>query len=638
MKTILEIEPAYESALRAAGLADFDAMMRVEGGPPTSQHRHRETLPIQIDIDGRRERFFLKRVFKVPPKHALWPMIRGRRGASQPHREWHILGELGKAGIPAMRRVAFGERRRCGMPAQAFLLVAAVPMAYTLENWLVPGFPRPAPIEKRLRDRLIYELGVLVRRLHDAGFDWPDISAKHIYAAPRPQDCGTARPPATTGVWHGRPARNPTGETPVPQVSSRDAKISIVSSTDALPVGRRRRWDFCLIDVERMTTRGPRGIPPDRAYATVPMIEEMRRSWQRLVRSLSPMQIDRSDAWRFWAGLCRSTVLRCGGRDDPARRNRDGSVRAPSVIGADTMPRLPDDYEHPRCVPLRKLGKMFADEQMIPWLRAAGLDGFDDVFRYNAGGHMTKAGLAPHRERIRMEVSNGCGQTRAFYLKRYERPPLREQMRRIWECGVKSSTAWREMHFLKKLSALGIPTMRGVAFGQRMKGFLEKRSFGITEEIHGQSLEELAEQASSDPARVPSWSQRREIIRQLALLARHLHRNHLFHRDLYLCHVFLTHRADGGIVLRLIDLARMIEKPAREHRWKLKDLAALDYSAPAPLVTRADRIRFLYHYQADRRQRGSIDRQLLVAAQARTRRMARHDANRARRFEREAKA
>ncbi|MBN2561659.1 MAG: hypothetical protein JXQ75_12090, partial [Phycisphaerae bacterium] len=33
---------------------------------------------------------------------------------------------------------------------------------------------------------------------------------------PRPK-CGTARPPAATKVWPGRPARDPTGETPVPQ-------------------------------------------------------------------------------------------------------------------------------------------------------------------------------------------------------------------------------------------------------------------------------------------------------------------------------------------------------------------------------------------------------------------------------------
>ncbi|MBN2561120.1 MAG: hypothetical protein JXQ75_09340 [Phycisphaerae bacterium] len=45
----------------------------------------------------------------------------------------------------------------------------------------------------------------------------------------------TARPPAATKVWHGRPARDPTGETPVPQVPSRDAKIPIVSNAARPP-------------------------------------------------------------------------------------------------------------------------------------------------------------------------------------------------------------------------------------------------------------------------------------------------------------------------------------------------------------------------------------------------------------------
>ncbi|MBN2560729.1 MAG: glycosyltransferase [Phycisphaerae bacterium] len=55
-------------------------------------------------------------------------------------------------------------------------------------------------------------------------------------AESEPALCGTARPPAATKVWHGRPARDPTGETPVPHVSSRDAKIPIVSSTGVSPV------------------------------------------------------------------------------------------------------------------------------------------------------------------------------------------------------------------------------------------------------------------------------------------------------------------------------------------------------------------------------------------------------------------
>ncbi|MBN2563526.1 MAG: HAMP domain-containing histidine kinase [Phycisphaerae bacterium] len=57
------------------------------------------------------------------------------------------------------------------------------------------------------------------------------------------QSRGTARPPAATEVCYGRPTSDTTGETPVPQVSSRGAKIPIVSSTGvspATPPPRRR--------------------------------------------------------------------------------------------------------------------------------------------------------------------------------------------------------------------------------------------------------------------------------------------------------------------------------------------------------------------------------------------------------------
>jgi heptose I phosphotransferase len=182
-----------------------------------------------------------------------------------------------------------------------------------------------------------------------------------------------------------------------------------------------------------------------------------------------------------------------------------------------------------------------------------------------------------------------------------------------------------------------------------MRGPLEQCSFGLTAEISGESLETLAERAGADPSEIPPWTERREIIRQLALLVGHLHRNGLFHRDLYLCHVFLTRNADGRIVLRLIDLARMLENPRRWRRWRIKDLAGLDHSAPAGLVTRADRLRFLYDYQAGNRPRvdGYVGygpkwrqdlRDTIKRVLARGRRMARHDGRRAKRLEGKAEA
>lgn len=577
MRTFLEIDPTFEDALHAAGLKDFDAFLRVRGGQPASRHQHRETVPLELSIEGSLKTFFLKRDFKVAPKHAFWPMFRGRRGCSQPAWEWRMCRELKDAGLPVMSAVAYGERRRYGLAVQGFILVEAVPMRYTLENWLVPGFPKAGSVEPRMLDRLLYETGQLVGRLFGAGFDWPDLSAKHIYASPQEKDhC-------------------------------------------------KNQWDFRLIDVERMRRR-PADTSDDDHGATL-FRSDLVVSVQRLLDSLSPLSFDRFDFRRLCSGVCRGARL-YSKRFGKERVQTDRSQLL-EYSGVVHRPRLPDDYEHPRAAPLEKQSRIFVSDRIAPMLRSVGIHDFEDIFQYDDGENLWKPGLDSYRDRIRMVVRNGAGGSRTFYLKRYRRPPLGAQLRRIWECGRKKSTGWREIHFAKHLARIGIPAIRGVAYGQEMNGFWESKSFGMTEEVPGRSLESIVDGAMRDPCTVPAWEERREIIRQLALITRLMHENLLFHRDLYLCHIFLGRNKDAGIVLRLIDLARMISKPRRRERWAIKDLAALNYSAPRPLITRADRLRFLYYYESSPVKPRL--RSLVSRVMARTRRMARHDANRARR-------
>ena len=573
MKTIVEIEPAFEAALREAGLADFDAMMAVAGGPPVGWHHHRETLPIEIAVEGRLRKFFLKRVFKVPPKHAFWPLFRARLGRSQPWLEWHMLGQLRQAGIPAMRRVALGERRRFGMPTAAFLLVEAVPMPQTLENWLVPGFPKPPAIAKRLRDRLVRELGALIGSLRAAGFAWPDIHAKHIFAAPR--------------------------------------SLALDGSA----------WEFFLIDVERMCRAMPSADSPP------PLPADVAADQLKLLReSLQPMPLAGHDLRRFLAGYY--------GRDrGPAVSPR--VVLAACLTDEYSCPRLPDNYEHSGHIGLVRVRDFQVDPRETDLLARVGLRNFQDFLDCRKGQSLRKPGLQSYRDRIRLELPDESGRRRIFYMKTYLHPPAREQLRRIRETRPSHATAWREVHFARKLARLGISTLRPIAFGERMHGIWERASFAMTAEIEGESLEQLAGRAAEDATARPSWRDRVEIIRQLALIARRLHENRLFHRDLYLCHVFLNRNADGSIVLQLIDLARMLEAPLNGRRWRIKDLASLNYSAPPGLVTRADRLRFLYDYCLDPARSGGVDRGLVRAVLARTRRMARHDASRARRFARD---
>lgn len=574
VKTILEIEPIYQSALRSAGLERFDAFLDMTGGPPTSKHKHRETLPVEIDVDGTRRSFFLKRVFKVPPKHAVLPWLRLRSGRSQPRHEWEMLGKLRETGIPAMGRVAFGEQRSLGRPIRAFLLVEAVPISDTLEDWLVPGFGRPASLSAHEHRRFEFELGRLVGRIHREGFVWPDIQAKHIFA----------RRLADTTVAH---------------------------------------WEFCLIDVERMTRRtDSSGRGRDRRCGA-----RSSGDLTRLRKSLSPLAPNAAQIRRFLAGYS-------SGLD---RRTRAVALHPETglLVGqqweSPAVPRLPDDYEHPRTTRLSRGRGIYFDARISAHLEHEGLNSFKAVIGYRDGESLNKPGLGSHRDRSRLRLSDGNGSDRTFYLKRFRRSPLGEQIRRVRESGAFRGSAWPEVRFSKKLAELGIPAVRSVAFGQRMRWFWELGSFAMSEAIAGESLESLANRAAADSSCVPDWRERRDIIEQAALIARALHANHLFHRDLYLCHLFLTRNRDGGVVLRVIDLARMTHRKRRTGRWRVKDLASLAYSAPAGVVTRADRLRFLYTYdQALAVTAPSSLRKARLGAwldpvRARVRRMERHD-------------
>ena len=267
-----------------------------------------------------------------------------------------------------------------------------------------------------------------------------------------------------------------------------------------------------------------------------------------------------------------------------------------------------------------------ADDRWVERLSRIGITGLKSAMAFDQGESLSKPGLDRHRDRFAIVLNDRDGTPCKCYLKRYRKPPVAAQLRRIIEWRPGRGTAAREAHFAAKLAAFGVGAPGVVAVGERMSGWRERCSFSVTREIRGESLETLVDRVRRRPGQTPPAVDRREIIEQLARLVRVMHRHRLFHRDLYLCHVFLSWNADGQVVLQLIDLARMIEKPVRSWRWRIKDLGALDFSAPRPTVTRADRVRFLYHYDSVLRQgpskadRASRLRRYARAVRARTHR------------------
>jgi heptose I phosphotransferase len=147
------------------------------------------------------------------------------------------------------------------------------------------------------------------------------------------------------------------------------------------------------------------------------------------------------------------------------------------------------------------------------------------------------------------------------------------------------------------LQAIGVPTMTGVAFGEKGSNPADQHSFIITEELAPTiSLEDLTVNWVAEP---PAPALRHALTAELARMVGDMHRGGVNHRDCYLCHFLLdtSKPIDArNIKLSVIDLHRAQMRAHLPLRWRDKDLSALYYSALDIGLTRRDKLRFLKGY------------------------------------------
>jgi len=155
--------------------------------------------------------------------------------------------------------------------------------------------------------------------------------------------------------------------------------------------------------------------------------------------------------------------------------------------------------------------------------------------------------------------------------------------------------AGNEWQALRRLMALGVDTMRPVAFGERGANPAARHSFILTEELAPTiSLEDFCRDWRTIP---PAPTLKRALIRRVAEMARRMHRGGVNHRDFYLCHFLLHLPVDVRTPkLSLIDLHRAQVRQTVPLRWRNKDLAALYFSALDIGLTQRDFLRFLRRY------------------------------------------
>ncbi|MCQ3935394.1 MAG: lipopolysaccharide core heptose(I) kinase RfaP, partial [Gammaproteobacteria bacterium] len=187
---------------------------------------------------------------------------------------------------------------------------------------------------------------------------------------------------------------------------------------------------------------------------------------------------------------------------------------------------------------------------------------------------------------------------RGYYVKLHRGVGWGEILKNLVTARLPVLGAEHEWLAIKRLTELGVDTMKAVAFGRRGSNPAKLESFIATEELAPTvSLEDYCRDWPTNP---PAPALKRALVARVAEMAGRMHRGGVNHRDCYICH-FLLHTepapSPAALRLSLIDLHRaQVRAGAAPRRWRDKDLSALHFSSLEIGLTARDRLRFLRAY------------------------------------------
>lgn len=224
-----------------------------------------------------------------------------------------------------------------------------------------------------------------------------------------------------------------------------------------------------------------------------------------------------------------------------------------------------------------------------PFLEAwKGKDPFEEVEKIS--GDISRS--VKTRRTLRFDFAN-----KSYYLKLHHGTTYGEVLKNLLTVRLPVLGADREWRAIHELSAIGVDTMKGVAFGQKGWNPVKKTSFIITEDLAPTiSLEDYCKNWINNP---PPYSIKRMLITRVAEMVRKMHSIGINHRDCYICH-FLLHLPFNGnrdeLKISIIDLHRAQFRSAVPIRWRNKDLIGLYYSCMSIGLNDKDYLRFLKIY------------------------------------------
>lgn len=224
-------------------------------------------------------------------------------------------------------------------------------------------------------------------------------------------------------------------------------------------------------------------------------------------------------------------------------------------------------------------------------LRQNSLSDFNSFYSLPVGEVVKRVRKDRFTSRITLKLDNKHFEA---YIKRSQYSILTDTWKTIRKFTRQRSAFPNEYNALILLSRSGVPTITPIAAGTKRKGII-CRSFILTQSLGGTTkLQDwvLQHLASKDRA---TEKRKRAIIDSLAQITHKMHQCGVNHRDYYLNHIHVKDEAPEP-ALFVIDLNRADIRKKVPLRWRVKDIAALNFSALPAIFSCADRMRFVKTY------------------------------------------
>ncbi len=247
-----------------------------------------------------------------------------------------------------------------------------------------------------------------------------------------------------------------------------------------------------------------------------------------------------------------------------------------------------------------------------------GLDGFDSFMDFSGGELLKKISVRSITKFYLLKDGHKTG----FYLKRHsQKSRLSAKFKGLLKKPA-SSEARKEFEAARALTGAKVPCLRAAAFGERISNS-KVESFFVAEALDNYIQLEKTVHDFAPPLSKAMVERKRALIDGVAALVASLHGAGFNHKDLYLTHILAKFEKPVAYSLKLIDLQRVEYRTTGRRRWLVKDISALNYSSPASVITRTDRLRF-YKAYTGKAELGKEERAFIKSVVAKTARIAAH--------------